>query len=76
LACSPAQISATVERLRAQGQICALAGSADRRRHRWQLSPSGQELVDRMLADATLLRYASNDGGNNTEGARGREAAA
>jgi DNA-binding MarR family transcriptional regulator len=77
LACSPAQISAIVERLRARGQIGALAGSADRRRHRWQLSQPGQELVDRMLATAALLRSMPGDHAReSTEGACGREAAA
>jgi DNA-binding MarR family transcriptional regulator len=77
LACSPAQISAIVERLRVHGEICEIAGSTDRRRHRWQLSPSGQELVDRMLAAAALLRYVpSDDLRNITQGACGREAAA
>jgi DNA-binding MarR family transcriptional regulator len=56
LAFSPAQISASIERLRAKGRICPTSSVADRRRHHWQLSETGCELLDQMLIAATLLR--------------------
>ena len=77
LAFSPAQISASVERLRAQGWVCASSAIGDRRRHHWQLSATGRELLDQMLNAATQLRYESkNDIELTTDGSPGREAAA
>lgn len=49
LALSPAQISATVERLRARGQIVQDVSRGDRRRHVWQLSAEGRRLLDDAL---------------------------
>jgi DNA-binding MarR family transcriptional regulator len=63
LAFSPAQISASVERLRAQGHIAPTRPVADRRRHHWQLSATGRELIDQMLVAVTLLRREVNGGG-------------
>jgi DNA-binding MarR family transcriptional regulator len=77
LAFSPAQISASVERLRSQAWICASGAVGDRRRHNWQLSTTGRELLDTMLNAATLLRYEPNDEAEpNSNGSRRREAAA
>lgn len=45
LALSPAQISATVERLRAAGWIAQKPMAGDRRRHPWQLTKSGRALL-------------------------------
>jgi DNA-binding MarR family transcriptional regulator len=56
LACSPAQVSTTVEQLRLRGWIAQLETPGDRRRHRWQLSPLGKSLVDQMLSAAADLR--------------------
>jgi len=77
LAFSPAQISASVERLRAQAWICARGATGDRRRHHWQLSITGRELLDTMVSAAALLRYQpSDEAGSNSNGSRRREAAA
>ena len=57
LAFSPAQISATVERMRLQGWIAGRSTTGDRRRHYWQLSENGRELLNQMLCAAALLRY-------------------
>jgi DNA-binding MarR family transcriptional regulator len=57
LAYSPAQVSATVERMRAAGWIIQRQTRADRRRHLWQLSESGQRLLNEMLAAAGLLHH-------------------
>jgi DNA-binding MarR family transcriptional regulator len=75
LAFSPAQISASVERLRAQAWICARGAVGDRRRHHWQLSTRGRELIDKMLSAAALLRYQPSDAEPTSNGTR-REAAA
>jgi DNA-binding MarR family transcriptional regulator len=56
LAFSPAQISASIERLRANGRICPTGTIADRRRHHWQLSATGCELLEQMLVAAKLLQ--------------------
>jgi DNA-binding MarR family transcriptional regulator len=58
LACSPAQISATVERMRAGGWITQQTAPGDRRRRLWQLSAQGQVLLAEMLRAADQLRYA------------------
>lgn len=77
LAFSPAQISASVERLRVHGLIAAHGANRDRRRHHWQLSPAGRALLDKMLDAVALLRYQpgeESDAGIN--GGNSREAAA
>jgi DNA-binding MarR family transcriptional regulator/outer membrane protein TolC len=50
LAFSPARVSTTVERLRADGLIAQQLTAGDRRRHRWQLTSTGQLRVRQMLA--------------------------
>jgi DNA-binding MarR family transcriptional regulator len=55
LACSPAQVSATVERLRARGCISQRQSPGDRRRNLWQLTASGSQLIDHMLNAAGCL---------------------
>ena len=57
LACSPAQVSAVVERLQARGWIQQRQEIQDRRRHLWRLSPTGQSLVAQMLNAAGYLEY-------------------
>ncbi len=57
LACSPAQISATVERMRAGGWITQQNAPGDRRRRLWELSAQGQSLLAEMLRAADQLRY-------------------
>ncbi len=77
LAFSPAQISASVERLREQGWICSGNAASDRRRHHWQLSATGCELLEKMLCAGALLRYEpAEDSHLNSDGSRRREAAA
>jgi DNA-binding MarR family transcriptional regulator len=62
LACSPAQVSATVERMRSRGWITPWQRPGDRRRNLWRLSPDGNRLVDEMLAAAGFLPpWESND---------------
>jgi DNA-binding MarR family transcriptional regulator len=56
VACSPAQISATVERLRAKGWIVQRQKPGDRRRHVWQLSAEGATLFGEMLLAVGHLR--------------------
>ena len=62
LACSPAQISTTVERMRASGWITQQAAPGDRRRRLWQLSPQGDALLAKMLRAADELRYPATIG--------------
>lgn len=62
LALSPAQVSATVERLRSNEFIVQQPDCGDRRRHFWSLSPDGRNRFVAMLRDA--------------HGPAGREAAA
>jgi DNA-binding MarR family transcriptional regulator len=52
LAFSAAQISASVERLRARGWILQVNAQGDRRRHLWRLSDGGQKLLDSVLVAA------------------------
>lgn len=54
LAFSPARVSTTVERLRADGLIVQHLTVGDRRRHRWRLSGVGQARVRQMLAQVDL----------------------
>lgn len=55
LACSAAQISSTIEQLRARGWIVQQMLPSDRRRHVWQLSSGGRELLGHMLQAAGYL---------------------
>jgi DNA-binding MarR family transcriptional regulator len=57
LAFSAAQISATVERLRARGWICEGSTLGDRRRHHWLLAGSGRELLEQLLGSVDELQY-------------------
>ena len=57
LACSPAQISTTVERMRTAGWITQQNAPGDRRRRLWQLSAQGQVLLEEMLRAANQLQY-------------------
>jgi DNA-binding MarR family transcriptional regulator len=64
LAFSPAQISASVERLKDHGCVSPVSSAADRRRRHWQLSTAGRELLDQMLVVVALQRREPNgDGG-------------
>jgi DNA-binding MarR family transcriptional regulator len=58
LAYSPAQVSSTVERLRARGWIAQHAIDGDRRRNLWRLSESGGGLVAQILQGAPELQSA------------------
>jgi DNA-binding MarR family transcriptional regulator len=77
LACSPAQVSATVERLRSRAQISQHQLAGDRRRHLWQLSAAGSQLLDQMLAAAGYLpRWEAHENAAGTVNHQSREAAA
>jgi DNA-binding MarR family transcriptional regulator len=56
LAYSPAQVSATVERLRTQGRIIQHAIEGDRRRNLWHLTTVGSGIIAEMLLAAPDLR--------------------
>jgi DNA-binding MarR family transcriptional regulator len=51
LALSPAQVSATVERLRSDGHIVREMVSGDRRRHLWRLSATGRDRICALLGN-------------------------
>jgi len=53
LAFSTAQVSASIEKLRAGGWILQAEAQRDRRRRLWQLSPSGNALLVQMLVAAS-----------------------
>jgi DNA-binding MarR family transcriptional regulator len=77
LACSPAQVSATVERLRLRGWISQHQLPGDRRRHVWQLSAAGRQLLDQMFAAAGYLpRWESHENAAGKANHQSREAAA
>jgi len=54
LGLSPAQVSATVEKLRGQQVIALVVDPADRRRKLWQLTPSGSKRLQPILAALEL----------------------
>lgn len=56
LAFSAAQVSATVEKLRARGWISQRASDGDRRRNLWHLSAEGGGAIIEMLRVANELR--------------------
>lgn len=56
---SPAQVSATVERLRIRGWIAQESVASDRRRNLWRLTPAGSKAVVEMLSAAIGLRIQS-----------------
>jgi DNA-binding MarR family transcriptional regulator len=68
LAYSPAQVSATVERLRERGWIASQTGSGDRRRNLWRLTTTGSGIIVEMLRAAHELRWWG-EGGNQPEAA-------
>jgi DNA-binding MarR family transcriptional regulator len=76
LACSPAQISATVERLRVRGWIETRLKPGDRRRHVWQLAARGEESLAAILLQARDLRCESLYDGQVCGEYRAREFAA
>jgi DNA-binding MarR family transcriptional regulator len=55
LAYSPAQVSATVERLQARGWIVQEPAASDRRRHLWRLTASGGGVIQQLLSAAREL---------------------
>ncbi len=57
LAISPAQVSVTVERLRASGWIGQSHSVADRRRNLWQLTAEGRQVIAGTLDE--LTRWAA-----------------
>jgi DNA-binding MarR family transcriptional regulator len=59
LAYSTAQVSATVEKLRARGWIMQQAANGDRRRNLWHLSTAGSGMIVEMLRVAHELRWES-----------------
>jgi len=52
LVISPAQVSSCVERLRVRELIVHEVAAADRRRHLWQLTRGGNELLDKVVQAA------------------------
>ena len=56
LVVSPAQVSGAVERLRNAGWLERVAAKGDRRRQLWQVTPSGEQLLGRIVD-----RIASHD---------------
>lgn len=76
LAMSPAQVSATVERLGTRGWIVAHLRPEDRRRRLWQLSASGQAMLAVMLSHADRLRWEAATHATSGANATRREAAA
>jgi DNA-binding MarR family transcriptional regulator len=77
LACSPAQVSATVERLRSHGWISQRQSPGDRRRNLWQLTAGGTQLLDEMLAaTGGLARWESSEIAVTSTGNTSPEAAA
>ena len=62
LAYSTAQVSATVEKLRARGWITQQAADRDRRRNLWHLSAAGGGMIVEMLRAAPELRWESTVG--------------
>jgi len=76
LAFSAAQVSVTVERLRARDLIFQQPATGDRRRHLWRLSAGGGELISQMLNDAAQLQCEPLGGQQCAESPGAREAAA
>lgn len=61
LVVSPAQVSMTVERLRAQGWIERSPHGGDRRRNLWQLTDDGRQVIARSLSE--LARWGAGPHG-------------
>lgn len=49
LGCSPAQVSALVERQRVRGTLVGCVAPGDRRRQIWQITPAGSRIVLAMI---------------------------
>jgi hypothetical protein len=62
--------------LRSQGRICATDSVADRRRHHWQLSAIGRELLDQTLIATVLRHHRSGDKSSSDISGDGRREAA
>lgn len=75
LAFSPAQVSATVERLRARGWILQQASSKDRRRNLWYLTQSGTAFIGALVLAADDLQVHVQQAGANHCVSPAREAA-
>jgi DNA-binding MarR family transcriptional regulator len=59
LALSPALVSSCVEKLRQRGLIAHQQAGGDRRRHLWQLSADGREVLQRVVQAAGESREAA-----------------
>lgn len=59
LALSPAQVSACVEKLRVRGLIAHGEARGDRRRHLWQLSAVGRDVLQKVVQAAGESREAA-----------------
>jgi DNA-binding MarR family transcriptional regulator len=75
LAYSPAQVSATVERLRTQGRIVQHAIEGDRRRNLWHLTATGSGIISEMLRAAPDLHSELLKTGAHIAASSRREAA-
>jgi len=75
LAYSPAQVSATVERLRTQGRIVQRAIEGDRRRNLWHLTTAGSTVIAEMLRAAPDLCSELLKAGDRVSTSPRREAA-
>lgn len=75
LAFSPAQVSSTVEKMRARGWILQRPANGDRRRHLWHLSALGGGAIDEMLRVADELRFAPQSSMQTATAGQEREAA-
>jgi DNA-binding MarR family transcriptional regulator len=75
LAYSPAQVSSTVERLRARGWIVQHAIDGDRRRNLWHVTASGGSLIAEMLRAASELHAEMLKQADRTATSSRREAA-
>jgi DNA-binding MarR family transcriptional regulator len=73
---SPAQISASVERLRARGHICPSEAARDRRRRRWHLSVTGRDVLETVLHAARSSRQSPDNEFTNGAISGSREEAA
>lgn len=75
LAYSTAQVSATVEKLRARGWIAQQSAGGDRRRNWWHLSVEGKSIVAAMLQASHQLRWQAENTVERNAAAPKREAA-
>lgn len=75
LAYSTAQVSATVEKLRARGWIAQQSACGDRRRNWWHLSTEGRDIVAAMLQASHELRWQAESSNERSVADPKREAA-